>query len=526
MNDPGADHRVRSLRWQVAAGAADAAFAWRAFLRNHGAEVLLPELERQLNATVPQGETVRIPLLHLRLRLASPEELANQLPDAIREQLGEAMRTDQSISPSFADRAAAGKQPSSTPEEEARLLWSYLRSSLLPWTVTGASDELTATLMAIRTRLWPDIVEVMRRQRQTPAMFFRLLQLIPPAEIGSVLDDCLDLVRWDGTREMVAAWLQALVGESTGCSRHARLGLMAAFLAPATGAEDRAAAQEVSFLLAEMAASVVANCERSQVARWLAALSPDAAAFFSPFLQHDMREEPPRRARFRRSGSKRPPAILPENGNAPVDHEERSSGHPTIAVAPRPAEAAIPPVVQMHNAPPPEAAQNLYPLRVAQSGLVLLHPYLCRLLVHCNLMEPGGKVLPPFALPRIAALLHYLATGREEVMEFELGLIKILLGLDPLTPLPVAEGVLTEADRAEAQALLTAVVTHWSALKKTSAQGLRASFLERPGILRAIEGGWQLNVERRGWDVLLDQLPWSLSLVRLPWMHRFIAVEW
>jgi len=299
---------------------------------------------------------------------------------------------------------------------------------------------------------------------------------------------------------------------------------MAAFLAPVTGVENRVAAQEASFLLADMVASVVASCERAQVASWLAALSPDAAAFFSPFLQQDMREEPPRRSRSRRSGAGRPPAILPGNGDAPVGEEERSSGQPSVA--PRPAVVAIPPVVQMHSVPPPEAVQDLYPLRVAQSGLVLLHPYLCRLLVHCNLMEPGGKVLPPFALPRIAALLHYLATGREEVMEFELGLIKILLGLDPLTPLPVAEGVLTEADRAEAQALLTAVVTHWSALKKTSAQGLRVSFLERPGILRAIEGGWQLNVERRGWDVLLDQLPWSLSLVRLPWMHRFVAVEW
>lgn len=526
MNDTGADHRVRSLRWQVAAGAADAAFAWRAFLRNHGAEVLLPELERQLNATAPQGETVRIPRLHLRLRLASPEELASQLPDAIREQLGVAMRSGQTLSPSFADEVAAGNQPSGAPGEEARLLWSYLRSGFLSWTVTGASEELTASLMAIRTRLWPDIVAVLGRQRQTPAMLFRLFQLIPPAEIGPALDDCLDLVRWDGTRDKVGAWLQALVGESTGCSRHARLGLMAAFLAPATGVEDKAAAQEASFRLADMVASVVANCERSQVASWLAALSPDAAAFFSPFLQHDMREEPLRRARSRRSGSKQPPAILPENGNTTVDHEKRSSGHPSVAGAPRPAVAAILPVVERQTDPSPEAARDLYPLRVAQAGLVLLHPYLCRLLVHCNLMEPGGKVLPPFALPRIAALLHYLATGREEVMEFELGLIKILLGLDPLAPLLVAAGVLTEADRAEVQALLTAVVTHWSALKKTSAQGLRASFLERPGILREIEGGWQLNVERRGWDILLDQLPWSLSLVRLPWMHRFVAVEW
>jgi len=267
---------------------------------------------------------------------------------------------------------------------------------------------------------------------------------------------------------------------------------------------------------------VVAGCERSQVEKWLAVLSPGTSAFFAPLLQQEMREEEPRQVIGPQSGRKEPPAVYPEAGSV----EQRSIDPPSPPITPRPEVAAIPLILEVQTDFSSEAAKDLYPLRVAQAGLVLLHPYLCRLLVHCNLMEPGGKVLPPFALPRIAALLHYLATGREEVMEFELGLIKILLGLDPLAPLPVVGGLLSEADKAEAQALLTAAITHWSALKKTSAQGLRTSFLERPGILREIESGWQLTVERRGWDVLLEQLPWSLSLVRLPWMNRFVAVEW
>jgi hypothetical protein len=521
MSGTGTEHRIRSLRWHVAAGTTDEAFAWRSFLRNQGFDVLLPELERQLNFATSNGETVRIPSLHLRLRLASPDELASQLPDAIREQLRDVVLTNLG-SVSIAGDVKAGEQaPDATGEEEERL-WSFLRTGFLPWTAIGSPDELTAFLVAARKRLWPAIVAVLRRQRQSPSVLFRLLQLIPLAEIGAALEDCFELVRPDTARTMVREWLQALVGEATVGSRHARLGLMAALLAPVTGGEGRAAMAEASIVLAEMAASVVADCERSQVEKWLAVLSPGTSAFFAPLLQQEMREEEPRQVIGQQSGRKQPPAFYPEAGSV----EQRSIDPPSPPITPRPEVAAIPLILEVQTDFSSEAAKDLYPLRVAQAGLVLLHPYLCRLLVHCNLMEPGGKVLPPFALPRIAALLHYLATGREEVMEFELGLIKILLGLDPLAPLPVVGGLLSEADKAEAQALLTAAITHWSALKKTSAQGLRTSFLERPGILREIESGWQLTVERRGWDVLLEQLPWSLSLVRLPWMNRFVAVEW
>ena len=76
------------------------------------------------------------------------------------------------------------------------------------------------------------------------------------------------------------------------------------------------------------------------------------------------------------------------------------------------------------------------------------------------------------------------------------------------------------------EALLAAVIGHWSALKNTSVPGLRTAFVERPGLLRAIEGGWRLNVERQPHDILLERLPWSISLVRLPWMDRPLFVEW
>ncbi len=85
-------------------------------------------------------------------------------------------------------------------------------------------------------------------------------------------------------------------------------------------------------------------------------------------------------------------------------------------------------------------------------------------------------------------------------------------------------------DRAEAEQLLAAVIAHWSALKNTSVNGLRESFLKRDAILTrsasASDGGWLLQVERKTLDILLDSIPWGYNQVRLPWNDYIIMVEW
>jgi hypothetical protein len=129
-------------------------------------------------------------------------------------------------------------------------------------------------------------------------------------------------------------------------------------------------------------------------------------------------------------------------------------------------------------------------------------------------------------LPRAAALLHWLATGREEVFEFELGLIKVLLGLTPDDPLPVADGLLSDGDRTEGDALLAAAIEHWHALGRTSIAGLRVSFLQRRGLLARDERGWQLRVEPESFDVLLGRLPWGIGITKLPWMTRPLFTDW
>jgi hypothetical protein len=184
----------------------------------------------------------------------------------------------------------------------------------------------------------------------------------------------------------------------------------------------------------------------------------------------------------------------------------------------------VPPLVP--DVPGLRAADEPTGLLVPHAGLVLLHPFLPQLFGAVGVARAGERALPPDQLPRAAALVHWLAVGRTEIYEFELPLVKVLLGLAPEDPLPVAEGLLSQADRAEGDALLAAVVEHWAALGKTSIDGLRGSFLRRRGLLKTGERGWQLRMESESFDVLLGRLPWAVGIVKLPWMPRQMFIDW
>ena len=93
------------------------------------------------------------------------------------------------------------------------------------------------------------------------------------------------------------------------------------------------------------------------------------------------------------------------------------------------------------------------------AGLVLLHPYLPRLLDATGLYPAGSKgPIPDPALPRAAALLHWLASGHDVVHEFELPFIKLLLGRPPDAPLFHAPPALHDSERDEAGALIVVEV--------------------------------------------------------------------
>lgn len=165
---------------------------------------------------------------------------------------------------------------------------------------------------------------------------------------------------------------------------------------------------------------------------------------------------------------------------------------------------------------------------IAQAGLVLLHPYLARCFNVLGLYPTGQRGPIAEALwPRAASVLHWLAIGDAiEPLECDLGLIKLLLGRGEHDALSHGLPALLPHERDEAAAMLQAVLGHWSSLKGTSVEGLRQSFLQRPGWIEPLDRAWQLRVQPAAFDVLLGSLPWGLSMVKLPWMDRPMHVEW
>lgn len=155
------------------------------------------------------------------------------------------------------------------------------------------------------------------------------------------------------------------------------------------------------------------------------------------------------------------------------------------------------------------------------AGIVLLHPFLPKFFEALGVAANDSLVHPARAL----RLLHYLATGQPFAPEYDLVVPKVLCNVPLDIPVSV-HSEMSADEEAEANALLQAVIGHWTALGDTSVDNLRGSFLVRPGKLSQRDGEYLLQLEPKSYDVLLDQLPWGLGLVKLPWMQQTLWVEW
>jgi len=181
---------------------------------------------------------------------------------------------------------------------------------------------------------------------------------------------------------------------------------------------------------------------------------------------------------------------------------------------------------KLQNAPLRNEASSLFPNLeegefVDCAGTVLLHPFLPALFERLDVATQSNLNDPDRAM----ALLHYLATGERRAPEYALVFAKLLCGM-PLDAATGAPAELPDADIAEADSLLAAVIAHWTALGEASPDALRGTFLTRPGKLSRRGGDDLLQVEAHSFDVLLDKLPWGMGVVQLPWMPRMLWVEW
>ncbi|HWM25271.1 MAG TPA: contractile injection system tape measure protein [Chthoniobacterales bacterium] len=549
-------HRIRRQRWAFRAGSEAAAFALRQQLRGDWQSALLPAFEEVFDHEVPGTDVVHISKIELNLSVGPEEKVSARWSALIHEQLLRQLRETLQARPGGREKAGGWKK-STAEQNRFQNLLHYLHSGFVTWEAAAIpAPELAAELEETCRERWRDVLKFLQTTPAPSLEFcFRLLHLLPAAEASAAARAILEaLSPWETPLVEILATL--LATEQKRFSRYEQLQLAAHLLSetlaarrdnivpdlariarravpfksealdhfiaslPAAGATTSAPISKKEIAAAKEIASQTEHASAA-VSRGSSAIpqkkeSPDAARRFPPVEAEALDPS---------IGSKLAPAgTVPASKSKTRDAATKEIGRRAGRLGPAPS-LEIPGAFR----PPSlfESATGVdFSLLAAHAGLILLHPFLPRFFESTGLKEETNVELAPFGLPRGAALLHYLATGRDAIYEYDLLFIKVLLGMEPETPLCVSEGLITEADRQETEALLQSAITHWTALRNTSITGFRSSFLDRPALLRKEDNGWRLQVERQPFDVLLEHLPWSISVVKLPWMEQPIHTEW
>jgi hypothetical protein len=161
---------------------------------------------------------------------------------------------------------------------------------------------------------------------------------------------------------------------------------------------------------------------------------------------------------------------------------------------------------------------------IENAGLVILGPYIPMLFERMQLTTQGA-FNDTYCQCKALYALQYAATGTLDHNEQALALNKLICGMPlhaPVRELPE----LTAAETTLIDGMLNAIISHWSTIGNTSVEGLRSSFLYRPGRLIIEEKKYILSVEARAFDMLLDSIPWTIGQLKLHWMPQLIEVLW
>jgi len=168
-----------------------------------------------------------------------------------------------------------------------------------------------------------------------------------------------------------------------------------------------------------------------------------------------------------------------------------------------------------------EMEQEIY---ISNAGLVILNGYLNYFFQQCGFLGDTGFESPESA-QRAALLLQYVFNPEGEYLEEQMVLNKLLCGLPlhEVLPMPFEP---TEQEKEVCSQMIQAIISHWTIISNSSAEGFRESWLQREGKLTKKGKHWELVVEKRAFDVLLDYKPFTLSPVGFSWMDKPIKVQW
>ena len=161
---------------------------------------------------------------------------------------------------------------------------------------------------------------------------------------------------------------------------------------------------------------------------------------------------------------------------------------------------------------------------ISNAGLCLLAPYLTAFFKEIGLTA-GNVFIDKWKQQHAVYLLHWIAAKDTNPTEDLLLFPKLLCGWPLLMPCINTINI-NEKEKNDCEELLSSVIQNWPVLKNTSPDGLRESFLQRPGKLVEEEQQFLIKPEQQSIDLLLEYIPWTFRTILLPWMKKPVIVEW
>lgn len=171
-----------------------------------------------------------------------------------------------------------------------------------------------------------------------------------------------------------------------------------------------------------------------------------------------------------------------------------------------------------------DSSKMLY--ETADSGLVLISAYLPVLFDRIGCVKNGAFVSEN-AKMKALSILKFAAFGQYKEPPRNAAVMNLLCGL-PATPVFEVDDLpkISDEEKATVDSLLTAIIANWKAVGHMSPDGLRSTYLVRPGTVEITGATDLLTVENKTFDILLDRLPWSYSVIKYPWMEKVLNVKW
>lgn len=467
---PGQTHRIRRQYWSVKTDKAEHAFQLRKKLRDEWESLLLPVFEKAFNEIAGGDEILQIKKLSIRLTQEMIKNPSAELESTIYRQLMDQLSV-------YSLHQWQPSEPAKISRQQYQLdvLIHYLLTGNLPWDVTHLPAEaIRKSFQEIAGREAERIaVHLIDKQPGTP-VFYRLLQLLH--QQPEIMARCLQPLFPVEQLKDISTWINAIIQPTDHLpSLHATI---------------------------------------TQVAELLVSLNESRAGKIGVnkglSLHLNFQNEPGNDISERKEYPK---------------EQDKSRGSVLNPANDQTGNSEPPPSKSLNPDPVASESDILNGMVMPNAGLILIHPFLPALFEALGLFTKDNNI-PASHLPKAAAILYYLANGEDDPFEFELGLIKVLIGLHPMDALPVSSGLISGEEKEECVNMLKSAISHWKALGNTSVAGIQQSFLSRRGLLTGGDEHWSLTLETKAYDLLLEQLPWSISIIKHPWMLKPIYTEW